>query len=150
MLSIFLCAFWPSVCLLWKNVCLDLPIFWFLLCQMSCLEINPLSVAVCTYLFPFCGLSFHFVYGFLCCAKAVNIYISFIYFYFYLHYSRRWIKTDVAAIYVRDYSASVFLEVFFIVSSLTFRSLVHFEFIFVYGVIQNGVLYFHFFLHVTI
>ena len=41
MLSIFLCAFWPSVCLLWKNVCLDLPIFWFLLCQMSCLEIIP-------------------------------------------------------------------------------------------------------------
>ena len=30
MLNIFLCIFWPSVYLLWKNVCLDLlPIFWW-------------------------------------------------------------------------------------------------------------------------
>ena len=28
MSSIFSCAFWPSVCLLWKNVYLDLLIFW--------------------------------------------------------------------------------------------------------------------------
>ena len=27
MLSIFLCAFWPSVCLLWRNVYLDLLAF---------------------------------------------------------------------------------------------------------------------------
>ena len=30
MLSIFSCAYWPPVCLLWRNVCLGLlPIFWF-------------------------------------------------------------------------------------------------------------------------
>ena len=29
MLNIFSCAFWPSVCVLWRNVCLDLlPILW--------------------------------------------------------------------------------------------------------------------------
>ena len=56
MLSIFSCACWPSVCLLWRNVCLGLlPIFvwafclffWLLSC-MSCLdilEIKPLLVA---------------------------------------------------------------------------------------------------------
>ena len=52
MLSIFLCAFWPSVYLLWRNVYLDLlPIFWLcgfcflILSWMSCLYIlviNPL------------------------------------------------------------------------------------------------------------
>ena len=35
------------------------------------LEINPLSVAsFAIYFLLFWGLSFHFVYGFLCCAKA--------------------------------------------------------------------------------
>ena len=53
MLSIFSCAYWPSVCLLWRNVCLGLlPIFWLgylvflLLSFMDCLyilEINSLS-----------------------------------------------------------------------------------------------------------
>ena len=48
MLSLFLCAFWPSVCCLWRNVCSDLLIlFLFLLSCMSYLYIlqsNPLSV----------------------------------------------------------------------------------------------------------
>ena len=63
-LSIFSCAFWPSVCLLQRNVYLDLlPIFWlgWLRCT-SCLfilEINPLSVALFATVFShFCGLSF--------------------------------------------------------------------------------------------
>ena len=52
MLSIFSCASWPSVCLLWRNVYLGLlPIFW-LGCFFNIelhelfiyLEINPLSV----------------------------------------------------------------------------------------------------------
>ena len=35
------------------------------------LEINPLSVVSFANIFSsFCQLSFHFVYGFLCCAKA--------------------------------------------------------------------------------
>ena len=55
MLSIFSCVFWPSVCLLWRNVCLGLfahfliGLFVFrILSCMRCLyilEINPLSVA---------------------------------------------------------------------------------------------------------
>ena len=53
-LSIFLCAYWPFVCLLWRNVCLGLlPIFliglvFLLLNYVGCLyilEIKPLSVA---------------------------------------------------------------------------------------------------------
>ena len=35
------------------------------------METNPLSVAFfCKYFHPFCGLSFHFVYDFFCCAKT--------------------------------------------------------------------------------
>jgi len=55
MLSIFSGAYWPSICLLWRNVCLGLlPIFqlsglFFLLLSYICclyiLETKPLSVA---------------------------------------------------------------------------------------------------------
>ena len=53
-MSIFSCVCWPSVCFLWRNVCLHLSsIFWiglFVFLVLSCisclfiLEINPLSV----------------------------------------------------------------------------------------------------------
>ena len=86
MLNIFLCASWPSVCLLWRNVYLGLlPIFGFefCFCLSSCmsylyiLDRKPLSVISFENIFaPFSGLSFHFVsdflcfaYSFLCCAK---------------------------------------------------------------------------------
>ena len=51
-------------------------------------------------------------------------------FKFYFHFSGRQIKKDITAIYVRVCSASKS----FIVSSLTVRSLIHFQLIFVYGV----------------
>ena len=62
MLSIFSCAYWPSVCLLWRNVYLGLlPIFQlgciFLLLLLSCmsclniLEIKPLLVSSFTNIF---------------------------------------------------------------------------------------------------
>ena len=52
--------FWLVVCfLIWAAwaVC----IFWRLI---------PFGCFICTYFLPFCGFSFHFVCGFLCCAKA--------------------------------------------------------------------------------
>ena len=52
MLSIFSCVFLPSVCLIWRDVFFNpLPIFWFFffffnieLCELFTREINPLSV----------------------------------------------------------------------------------------------------------
>ena len=44
----------------------------------------------------------------------------------------RWVIEDLALIYVE--CSSPFSSKSFIVSGLTFRSLIHFEFIFVYGV----------------
>ena len=76
---------------------------------------------------------FHLDYSFLCCAKAFKFnQVPLLYFCFYFHYSRRWVTEDLALTYVIKCSAYVFLC--FIVSGLTFRSLIHFEFIFVYGV----------------
>ena len=49
--SIFSCVYWPSVCYLWRNVCLgSLPILirLFVFLILNCIyvsEINPLSVA---------------------------------------------------------------------------------------------------------
>ena len=69
-----------SVCLLWRNVCLVLPVFlldyFFLL--LSCisylymLEIKPLLVTSFANIFCHFIGCLHFVYGFLCCAKASN------------------------------------------------------------------------------
>ena len=105
---------------------------------MNCLyilEINPLLVALFADIFAhsFYGLSFCFIYGFLWCAEVFKFnYVPFI-FCFYFNHSRRWCGKDIAVIYVRVFWL-MFFSKSFIVSSLTFRSLSHFEFIFVCGV----------------
>ena len=57
--------------------------------------------------------------------------------YFYFHYCRRCVKEDLAVIYVKDI---MFLLMFsfksFIVSGLTFKYIIHFEFISVYGIMK--------------
>jgi len=89
---------------------------------------------VCQYFLPSWGLSFQFVYGFFCCAKSFKYnLVPFVYFCFYFHYSRRWLQK----ISLQCMSKSVlpmFSSKSFIVSGLTLRSLIHFEFAFVYGV----------------
>ena len=59
--------------------------------------------------------------------------VPLVYFCFYFQYSVRWVIEDLAVVYVIECSVYVFSKMS-IVSGLTFRSLVHFEFIFVYGV----------------
>ena len=72
-------------------------------------------------------------FTFTYCAKAFRFnQVPFVYFCFYFHYSMRQVKEDLAALYVKE--CSMFSSRNFIVSVLTFRSLIHFEFIFVYGV----------------
>ena len=69
---------------------------------------------------------FHLAYSFLHCAKAFKFnQVPFVYFCFYFHYSGRWIIEDPAVVYVLPMLSSRS----FIVSGLTFRSLIHFEFI---------------------
>ena len=79
-ISIFSCACWTSVCILWRNVCLGLwPIFFFywvvccdaVKCHEQFVNFGDESLVghiICKYFFPICGLFFHFAYCFLCCA----------------------------------------------------------------------------------
>ena len=75
MLSIFSCVPWTSVCLLWRNVCLDfLPNFlligFLVLNYLYIWEINPLSVFFFSiFFFSHSESLFHLVCSFLCCAK---------------------------------------------------------------------------------
>ena len=107
-------------------------IFFFLIelhdllpCHLYCLQI--------IFFFSFCGLSFHFAYAFLCCAKALNLIRSKL-FAFIFHYLRRWIQTIFLLLWFMSQSVLCFPSKGFIVSSLSFRSLIHSEFIFVYGI----------------
>ena len=109
---------------------------------ISCLYIldikTHVSRIIYKYFLPFCRLSFHFVDGLLCCTKAFKFnQVPFACFYF--HYCRRWSQKDIV-IYVKEspglilYYSLIFSSTSFIVTSLIFRYLIYFEFIFVYGV----------------
>ena len=83
------------------------------LSYMSCLyilEINPLSVVSFAVIFShYEGYLFNLL-SFLCSAKYFKFnQVPLVYFCFYFHYSRRWVIEDLALIYVRQCSASVFL-----------------------------------------
>ena len=64
--------------------------------------------------------------------KLLSFIRSHLFIFFYFHFSRRWVKKDLAVIYV--VKCSMFSSKSLIVSGLTLRSLIHFEFIFVYGI----------------
>ena len=106
---------------------------------MSCLyilEINPLSIDSFANIFSHCEgcLNVLFIVSF-----ALQMLLSFIWSHLFIFVfisitlGGGWVKKDLAVIYVKECSSHVSSKSF-IVSGLTFRSLIHFEFIFVYGV----------------
>ena len=112
---LFIC-FWPSECLLWRNVYLDLPIFYIglfaflILSCMSCLYILEINLFQNIFFQAIACLFFLFIVSF-----AVQKLLSllrwhlFFVFVFYLNYSRRQMQKDIAAIYVKECSTYVFL-----------------------------------------
>ena len=80
--------------------------YWRLIpCWLHCLQIS--SPILC-YLFVLLVISF-----------AVQKHLNFLRVYFcsYFHYSRRWIGKDIAAIYVTECSAYLFLQEFYSIQS---------------------------------
>ena len=92
-------------------------------------EINSLSVASFAIIFSHSeGCLFTlFIVSFIV-QKLLSLIRSHLFiFCFYFQYSGRWVIEDPAVRYVRECFA-------YVLSGLLFRSLIHFEFIFVYGV----------------
>ena len=140
MLSIFSCVCQPSVCLLWRNVQFFGPCFdWviYLLSCMCCLymfEINPLSVVSFVIIFSH---SEGCLFTLLSISFAVQKLLSFIrshLFTFFLFTLLQEVGHRESCCDLCHTVFCLFSSKSFIVSGPAFRSLIHFEFIFVYGV----------------
>ena len=101
-------------------------LFSLILNCMSCLyilKINPLLVVLFVNIFSHSVSSFHFVYGFLFCAKALSLIRPHLFIFIF-------ITLGGGSILLQFMSKSV-LHMFsfksFIVSGLTFRFLIHLE-----------------------
>ena len=85
-----------------------------------------------TFFLPLGGLSLQFVDGFLCCAKAFKYnYVSLVYFCFCFPCLKRDPKKKKYC-YNLYQSVLLIFSSSFMISGLTFRSLIHFKFIFAY------------------
>ena len=134
MLSIFSCAYRPSVCLLWRNAYLDLlPIFWWwylgfwywiVWAALHILEVNPLSVTSFGNIFSH---SVHCLFVLFMVSITVQKLLSLIRFHLFFFFTSITLEDIAKKTVLWLISMSVlFSSRSFIASSLTFRSLIHF------------------------
>ena len=90
LLSIFSCACWPFIYLLWHHFCSYLLSIFWLICLYSFLSSKtslyiPDILHICyKYFIPACCLSFHFLHGIFWSAKVFNVdEVQFVRFFFY-------------------------------------------------------------------
>ena len=112
-----------------SSVCLFFFFYWYWVISAACIF---WKLILCHhYLLPLWGLSFHLVCSFLCSAKSLSLIRSHLFIFISITLGGGSWK-----ILLWFMSLSVLLMFSFesfITSCLTFRSLIHFEFIFVYG-----------------
>ena len=143
MLHIFSCAYWPSVCLLWKNVYLGLlPIFllgyfFFILSCMSCLcilDINPLLVASFANIFSH-SVSCLFVFFMVSfpVQKLLSLIRSHLFIFAFISLALGDWSKKILLWFMSENVLLIFSSRSFMVSCLIL-SLNHLEFIFVYDV----------------
>ena len=143
MLSIFSCAFWPSICLLWRNVYLDLLAtfrlsYFLLLSCMSCLcvlEIDPLLVALYTDIVSYSVDSFFvlFMVSFAV-QKLLSFIRSHLFIFVFIFITLGGGSKKILLLFMWKSVLPMFFSKSFIVSGLIFRSVIYFEFIFVFHV----------------
>ena len=96
MLNIFSYAYWPSICLLWRNSVKGVSSFFngIVLCVCVCVNLCELFVLIYLVIKPLSDASFANIFShsgdclfvFLCCAKVCKFdYITSIYFCFYFY-----------------------------------------------------------------
>ena len=139
-LSIFSCA-WPSIHLLEKclfrssaHFFIALLFFWHRTSWTVCIlyRLIPCHLIICEYFLPLCELSVFLFYCFLSCAEAFKFnYVHLFVFIFII--LGGWFK-NILLRFTSESVLPVFPSKYFIVSGLRFMSLIHSEFIFVYGV----------------
>ena len=145
MSSIFSCVCWQSVYLLWRNACLGLrPIFglgclfFLILSCTSCLytlEINPVPVASVANIFSHSeGCLFVLFMVSYAVQKLLGFIRSHLFIFVFISISLGGGSKRILLWFMSYSVLPVFSSKSFIVSGLTFRSLIHFELIFVYGV----------------
>ena len=117
MLSIFSCAHWPFVCLLWRNVCSSLlPSFWLgclvflILCCLYILEINLLSVKSFTNIFSH---SIGCLFIFLIVSFAMQKLLSLVKFYLFIIILRFFLLLSHSFSFYGKFSSSLVLLFFF-------------------------------------
>ena len=86
---------------------------------------------ICNYFLPFWGLSFCLVYVFLCCAK---VYKSHLVIFVSISITLEGGSKRILLWFMSQSVLPMFPSRSFIVLGLIFRSIIHFGFIFVYGV----------------
>ena len=110
--------------------------FWYWVVWAACIfwKLILVSCFICYHFLPFWGLSFHSTHSFLCCVKAFKFnQVPLVYCCFYFCNSRRCV-IRVLLWFMSLSILPMFSSKSFRVSGLTFRSLIQFEFIFVYCV----------------
>ena len=136
MLSTFSCASWPSVCLPWWNVYLGLlPIFltglfgFLILSCMSCLyilEINPLSVVSFANIFSHSeGCLFILFMVSFAVQKLLSLIKSHMFIFLFISVTLGGGSKKILLWFMSTSVFPMFSSKSFIVSGLTFKSLIH-------------------------
>ena len=135
MLSIFSGAFWPSVCLLWRNVYLvfhslfDWVVCFLILSCMSCLyilEINPLSVALFANIFSrSVGCLFILFMVPFAVQKLLSLIRSHLFIFVFIFMTLGGGSKKILLQFMSKSVLPMFSSKSFLVSGLTFRSLTH-------------------------